>query len=91
MEWLVLALVAAVAAAFIAWPRNADLLPPSRPATEELRAERQALLAELREIEEDTLAGRITTDDRLAARRALGPRLRQVTEALRDLGEAVEA
>lgn len=90
MEWLVLALVAAAAAAFIAWPRHADLLPPSRPAAEELRAERLAVLAELREIEEDALAGRITADDRLDARRALAPRLRQATEALRDLGEAVE-
>src|SRR5690606_14543943 len=86
-EWLVLVLVAAAAAAFIAWPRRADLLPPSRPGVEELQAERRAILAELREIEEDTLAGRITPEGRLEARRALGPRLRQVTEALRDLGE----
>ncbi len=91
MEWLVLALVAALAAAFIAWPRQADALPPARPAAEELHAERRAFLAELREIEEDALAGRITADDRTEARRALGPRLRQVTEALRDLGEPVEA
>ncbi len=87
MEWLVLMLVAAVAAAFIAWPRRADRLPPSRPGVEELQAERRAILAELREIEEDTLAGRITAEGRLEARRALGPRLRRVTEALRNLGE----
>ena len=47
----------------------------------------QAILDQLREIEEDALAGRISADDRLEARRALGGRLRAVTDALRDLGE----
>ena len=56
----------------------------------DLLAERQAILDELREVEEDALAGRITADDRVEARRALGQRLRLVTEALRDLGELSE-
>lgn len=90
MEWLVLLLVAAAAAAFIAWPRAEDAPPSTPPLAEELRAERAALLAQLRDIEDDTLAGRITAADRADARRALGPRLRAVTEALRDLGEPVE-
>lgn len=89
-EFLVLVLVAAVAAAFIAWPRAADGVPSSRPEAEELRAERRAILAELREIDDDVLAGRIGAPDRAEARRALAPQLRRVTEALRALGEERE-
>ncbi|MGE3960799.1 MAG: hypothetical protein AB7F65_03865 [Dehalococcoidia bacterium] len=86
MEWVVLAVVAALVALFVAWPRRGDS-DPVPVAVSDLRAERAAILAELREIEEDALAGRITSDDRIEARRALGQRLRAVTEALRDLGE----
>lgn len=91
MEWLVLALVATVVAVFVALPRRGDADPP--PAgVDDLIEERQAILDELREVEEDALAGRISGDDRAEARRALGLRLRAVTEALRDLGvEAGEA
>lgn len=88
VEWGILIAMAVLAAAFIAWPRRADTT--SYPDASELHAERATLLQELREIEEDLAAGRITTDDRAEARRALGPRLRAVTEALRDLGELNE-
>jgi hypothetical protein len=90
-EWLVFAIVAALAAAFIAWPREQDTARSSRPEAEELRSERRAILAELREIDDDVLAGRIAPEDRAEARRALAPQLRHVTEALRDLGEERDA
>jgi len=86
MEWLVLFVVAAAVAAFIAWPRAGDTVISARPDIDELLAQRETLLLELREIDEDTLAGRISDDDRLSARRELGPRLRRVTEALREYG-----
>ena len=85
MEWLVLAAVAAVAALFVAWPRRGDADPPAVEVTD-LIDERQAILDELREVDEDALAGRISNDDRAEARRALGQRLRAVTEALREFG-----
>lgn len=85
MEWVVLAAVAALAALFVAWPRRGDADPPAVELTD-LIDERQAILDELREIDEDALAGRISADDRTEARRALGQRLRTVTEALRELG-----
>ena len=84
-----LAVLAALVALFVAWPRRSDADPPPVEVTD-LLAERQAILDELREVEEDALAGRITADDRVEARRALGQRLRLVTEALRDLGELSE-
>ncbi|MCA9849060.1 MAG: hypothetical protein KC461_00205 [Dehalococcoidia bacterium] len=87
MEWVVLAAVAALVALFVAWPRRGDA-DPVPVAVADLRDERAALLDELREIDEDALAGRITAEDRLDARRQLGQRLRSVTEALRDLGES---
>lgn len=84
MEWAVLALFALAAGAFIALPRRGDGTTDAATATDELAAERDSLLLALRELDEDAAAGRITAEDRLAGRRALGPRLRDVTEALRD-------
>ncbi|MDO9445714.1 MAG: hypothetical protein Q7K37_10410 [Dehalococcoidia bacterium] len=89
MEWLVLAVVAALAALFVAWPRPGDRAPEVGDAAADLLARRDSLLVELREIDDDFATGRITEGDRAQARRALGPRLRAVTEALRDLGEDV--
>lgn len=87
MEWAVLALIALAACAFIALPRRDDtLVDHSEAASVELEAERESLLLALRELDEDAAAGRITAEDRLDGRRALGPRLREVTEALRDAG-----
>ena len=87
MEWLVLALFAALAAAVIGLP----LLRGREAALEgvdgaELAEERRTLVAELRELDDDTASGRISADERRDGRRALAPRLRAVTEALRDAG-----
>lgn len=87
MEWLVLALFAALAAAVIGLP----LLRPREAALEgvdgaELVEERRTLVAELRELDDDAASGRISADERRDGRRALAPRLRAVTEALRDAG-----
>ncbi|TAJ20441.1 MAG: hypothetical protein EPO65_03725 [Dehalococcoidia bacterium] len=89
MEWAILALFALGATTFIAWPRRGDALGAS-PESEggELAGEREALLLALRELDEDASAGRISAEDRVDGRRALGPRLREVTEALRALDDA---
>lgn len=84
MEWVVLALFAMVASGFIVWPRLGDALDPrAESEAGELAGERDNLLLALRELDEDASAGRISAADRLEGRRALGPRLREVTEALR--------
>lgn len=87
MEWLVLLIVAAGAAAYIALPAPGPGELPEE-AGEALRVERRALLAMLREFDDDAATGRISAEDRLEGRRALAPRLRAVTEALSALGES---
>lgn len=85
MEWVVLVLVALGAGAFIALPRRNDTSANLNGGDViELAAERDGLLLALRELDEDAAAGRITASDRLEGRRSLGPRLREVTEALRE-------
>lgn len=85
MEWVVLVLVVLAACAFIALPRRSDTLADvADDEVIELAAERDGLLLALRELDEDAAVGRITAGDRLEGRRALGSRLREVTEALRD-------
>jgi predicted aminopeptidase len=86
VEFVVLAVVAAIVAAYIAFPRAAA--PTDDADTDELHEQHRALLRQLRELDEDLAAGRISADDRAAGRRALGPPLRTVTEALRDRGES---
>ncbi len=86
MEWAVLALFALATSAFIALPRRRDTLPEFSDEADDLAAERDDLLLALRELDEDAATGRISVADRLEGRRALGPRLREVTEALRDAG-----
>lgn len=85
MEWLVLVLFAGLAAAVIGAPvlggRGAAL---DGGDGSELVEERRTLLAELRELDDDAASGRISADERRDGRRALAPRLRAVTEALRD-------
>jgi len=86
VEWTVIVLFAVVAAIAIglARERRDDAVAPD---LELLREQRGTLLDELRDFDEDANAGRISPEDRLAGRRALAPRLRAVTEALRDAGD----
>lgn len=84
MEWLVLVVLALLAAALIALPHRGgrDRVAEAGLEHTALLEERRLLLSELRELDEDAAAGRISSDDRLAGRRALAPRLRAVTETL---------
>jgi hypothetical protein len=88
MEWLVVVALALLAAVLIALPLRASRPEEPSAALEEdaLVEERRVLLGELRELDEDAAAGRISSEDRLAGRRALAPRLRAVTEALQRAG-----
>jgi hypothetical protein len=86
MEWVVLVAITLLAAAYIAVPARPGVESPE-PPVDELRRDREAMLVELRELDDDAAEGRISAEDRLAGRRALGPRLREVTEALRERGE----
>jgi cytochrome c-type biogenesis protein CcmI len=87
MEWLIVLALVAIAAVLVAFPMRsrAAIAPPEDNAL--LADERRMLLAELRELDEDVAAGRISADDRQAGRRSLAPRLRAATEALRSRGE----
>lgn len=87
MEWVVLLVFAAAAAALIVLPSRRDRDRPSSEASHAaLIEQRRELYAELRELDEDMAAGRIAAEDRALGRRALAPRLRAVTEELRALG-----
>lgn len=84
MEWALFAAVLLAATAYIALPRREDeTLRDREAAIAELHAARVAILAALRELDEDAAAGRIAPEDRAAGRGALGPALREATEALR--------
>lgn len=88
MEWFVLVVFSSAAALLIGLPlwreQPAALITASTIALQE---QREALLLELSELDEDLASGRISTDERLAARRTLAPRLRTVTEQLRASGD----
>jgi hypothetical protein len=88
MEWAVLVLFASIAVWMVGalpapWPGRADA-----PEAAALHEERRQLLSELAELDDDAASGRISDEDRRQGRGALAPRLRSVTESLRDLGEA---
>ena len=88
MEWLVLLLFAVVAAALIGLPLWLGPLTAAHvPSPGVLREERRRLLADLYELDDDAASGRVSVGERLAGRSALAPRLRAVTEALRDAGD----
>ena len=90
MEWALFAAVLLAATAYVALPRRADDAPADFEAEiAELHAERTEILDALRDLDEDAASNRITADDRLAGRRALGPALRDVTERLRERDELV--
>lgn len=82
MEFAVLLLFTLLAAALVALPGGGDPIAAEAERIRLLRAERETLLTELRELDEDAAAGRISAADRAAGRRELAPRLRAVTEAL---------
>lgn len=90
MEWIVLTVMAIAAAAYVLAPRTSDREAPEEEWIQDLQAERAALLDQLRELEDDAAIGRISAGDRIEGRRALGPRLRAVTETLQQLGEYSE-
>ena len=93
MEWLVLVLFAALAALLIGLPlrRTTAAAVAESPALGALREERARLLSDLRELDDDAASGRISAAERLSGRRALAPRLRALTEALRAEGDDVRA
>lgn len=85
MEWTIFAAVLLAATAYIALPRPAnDLARDVEAEIAELHAARAAILAALRDLDDDAAAGRIAAEDRVAGRRALGPELREATERLRE-------
>ena len=89
MEWLVLVLFAALAAAVVGaplWSSGRGARAASEAGATDLVEEHGRLLAELRELDEDEASGRISAAERQSGRRALAPRLRAVTEALRGAG-----
>lgn len=89
MEWLLLLLLVLAATALVAFSDSA--VSVAEHADElDLRAERQLLLADLRDLDEDFAAGRISAADRQLGRRALGPRLRALSEALRATGDETQ-
>ena len=85
MEWVVLVLFALAAAALIALPAASRTAIDGEQST--LRDEHARLLRQLAELDADAAAGRISPDDRTAARAEIGPRLRAVTQQLRERGE----
>jgi hypothetical protein len=88
-EWLVLAALSALATLYIALPRRDDGEDGvARGANlDDLRAQRDELVAALRDLDEDVAAGRMAPDDRQRGRQDIGARLREVIERLR-AGEA---
>lgn len=90
MEWLLLLLFAVVAAAVIGlpWAPWSDAgAEPDEASVAARSEERRRLLAELRDLDDDAAAGRISPQDRREGRRALAPHLRAVTEAQRAAGD----
>ena len=86
MEWVVLVLFAALAAAVVGAPLWRGAPASEAGGATDLVEEHGRLLAELRELDEDEASGRISAAERQGGRRALAPRLRAVTEALREAG-----
>ncbi|MFA7248816.1 MAG: hypothetical protein WC273_04220 [Dehalococcoidia bacterium] len=85
MEWLVLAALAALAAIYIALPRREDAQPDREAGAtaDDLRAQRDELVAALRDLDDDVAAGRMTAEDRRRGRQEIGEHLRDVMELLR--------
>jgi hypothetical protein len=88
MEWLLLAAIVLVTAAFVAHGLRApgEELPEPPGTARDALEERRRLLAELAEIDAGTTAGNLSAEERRERRRALAPRLRAATEELRASG-----
>lgn len=87
MEWLVLIAFVGVAALLIGFPWRGGTTPTRDEAElNGLWQERERLLEELRDLDNDAATGRLSAADRQAGRRAVAPQLREVTEALRSRG-----
>ena len=92
MEWAMLLLFAVLAVVLVALPGASPLDGFGRvPDASALWEQQRLLLAELRDLDEDAEAGRISVSDRREGRRALAPRLRAAAEALREVEERPEA
>ncbi len=88
-EWLMLAGLAALVALYIGLPRPEDADDDSAPGADldDLRAQRDELVAALRDLDEDVAAGRMAAEDRQRGRQDIGARLREIMERIR-AGEA---
>ncbi|MDP6605474.1 MAG: hypothetical protein QF664_04340 [Dehalococcoidia bacterium] len=86
MEWVLLLVLALAAMSLVAFPLDGGGEDGEGFGIEGLSEERTLLLAELREFDDDVAAGRISDRDRREGRAALAPRLRAVTERLREAG-----
>ncbi len=85
MEWGILILFAILAAALVATgPLEFNAVGADPGALHEAR---ERLLRELRDLDEDAAAGRISAAERQEGRLAIAPQLRLVTEQLRSAGE----
>ncbi len=89
-EWAVLAALAAIAAIYIALPRREDAEADGAAGADldDLRAQRDELVAALRDLDEDVAAGRMAAEDRQRGRAEIGMRLRDVIERIRAGGGA---
>ncbi len=85
MEWVLLAGLAILAALYIALPRSDDASDEVAAEAEldDLRAQRDELMAALRDLDEDVAAGRMDADDRRRGRHDIGLRLRDIVERMR--------
>lgn len=77
--------LAVIAALYIALPRreDADADPPRGAELDDLHAQRDELVAALRDLDDDVAAGRMAAEDRQRGRHEIGARLREIIERLR--------
>lgn len=87
-EWAVLVALAVLAALYIALPRRDDAGADATPEADldDLRAQRDELVASLRDLDEDVAAGRMAAEHRQRGRQEIGARLREVMEQIRAQG-----
>ena len=81
--------LAAITTLYIALPRREDARPDTTASADidDLRAEREALVLALRDLDDDVAAGRMAAADRQRGRQEIGVRLRAVIDLLHAHGE----